>query len=218
MQNQWGVNSNRTMVLNFDKTNSKNWKSDTYVKLNSPNDAILYELHIRDITIQKEANSSFAGKYIGLVEQRTKSHQNMSTAIEHIKELGITHVHLLPAFDQYSIDETNLEKAQFNWGYDPKNYNAPEGSFSTNPFDASVRIIEFKTIVKVFHDANIGVILYVVYNITGRTENSNFNLENPDYYYRFDQNGNFSDAAACGNETASEKEMMRKFMLASVKH
>jgi pullulanase len=213
-----GVNGNRAMVLNFDETNSKNWKKDTYVDLKSTNDAIIYELHIRDFTIQKEANSKFAGKYVGLIEKDSKSPLNVKTAIDHIKELGITHVHLLPTFDHYSIDETNLDKPQFNWGYDPQNYNVPEGSFATNPFDAEVRIMEFKTMVQAFHDANIGVILDVVYNHTGRTENSNFNLENPNYYYRFDKKGNFSDAAACGNETASERKMMRKFMVESVKY
>ena len=213
-----GVNGNRAMVLNFDETNPKNWQNDDFVTLKTPNDAIIYELHIRDFTIQKEANSKFAGKYLGLVEKESKNALNVSTAIDHIKELGITHVHLLPTFDHYSIDESNLEKPQFNWGYDPQNYNVPEGSFATNPFDAEVRIKEFKTMVKAFHDANIGVILDVVYNHTGRTEASNFNLENPKYYYRFDEKGNFSDAAACGNETASEREMMRKFMIESVKY
>ncbi|QOD60433.1 type I pullulanase [Polaribacter haliotis] len=213
-----GVNGNRAMILDFETTNPTNWKTDKYVNLKSPNDAIIYELHIRDITIQKGANSSFAGKYVGLVELGTKSNQNVATAIDHIKELGITHVHLLPTFDNYSIDETNLDKPQFNWGYDPQNYNVPEGSFATNPFDAEIRIKEFKTMVKAFHDANIGVILDVVYNHTGRTENSNFNLENPNYYYRFNKDGSFSDAAACGNETASERKMMRKFILESVKY
>jgi len=213
-----GVNGNRAMVLNFDETNPNDWKNDSFVTLKSPNDAVIYELHIRDFTIQKEANSKFAGKYLGLVEKDSESPLNVSTAINHIKELGITHVHLLPTFDHYSIDETNLKKPQFNWGYDPQNYNVPEGSFATNPFDAEVRIQEFKTMVQAFHDANIGVILDVVYNHTGRTESSNFNLENPNYYYRFDKNGNFSDAAACGNETASERKMMRKFMIESVKY
>ena len=213
-----GVNGNRAMVLDFEATNPTNWKNDKYVDLKSPNDAIIYELHIRDITIQKEANSSYSGKYLGLVEKGTKSSENVATAIDHIKEMGITHVHLLPTFDHYSIDETNLDKPQFNWGYDPKNYNVPEGSYSTNPFDASVRIKEFKMMVKAFHDAGIGVILDVVYNHTGKTETSNFNLENPEYYYRFKKDGSYSDAAACGNETASERTMMRKFMIESVKY
>ena len=213
-----GVNGDRAMVLDFSTTNPDGWENDNYVSLKSPNDAIIYELHIRDLTIQPEANSSYPGKYLGLVESGTKSNQNVATAIDHIKEMGITHVHLLPTFDHYSIDETKLNEPQFNWGYDPKNYNVPEGSFSTNPFDAEVRIKEFKTMVKAFHDAGIGVILDVVYNHTGRTENSNFNLENPEYYYRFRDNGSYSDAAACGNETASERKMMRKFMIESVKY
>ena len=138
------------MVLDFETTNPKGWENDNYIELKSPNDAVIYELHIRDITIQKKANSTYPGKYLGLVEAGTKSPQNVTTAIDHIKEMGITHVHLLPTFDHYSIDETKLDTPQFNWGYDPQNYNAPEGSYSTNPFDASVRIKEFKTIKRNF--------------------------------------------------------------------
>ena len=213
-----GVNGNRAMVLNTTKTNPTNWEQDKYVQLNSPNYAIIYELHIRNITIQKEANSSYPGKYLGLIEKSVKSSQNVPTAIDHIKRLGITHVHLLPTFDQYSIDETHLETPQFNWGYDPQNYNVPEGSFSTNPFKAEVRITEFKTMIKAFHDAEIGVILDVVYNHTGKTEASNFNLENPGYYYRFNEDGSYSNASGCGNETSSERKMTQKFIVESVKH
>ncbi|WP_166386611.1 type I pullulanase [Polaribacter sp. 11A2H] len=213
-----GVNGNRAMVFNADETNPRNWNKDTYVELNVPNSAIIYELHIRNITIQKEANSSYPGKYLGLVEKGVKSTQNVPTAIDHIKRLGITHVHLLPTFDQYSIDETHLETPQFNWGYDPQNYNVPEGSFSTNPFKAEVRIKEFKTMVQAFHDAGIGVVLDVVYNHTGVKETSNFNLENPGYYYRFNNDGSYSNASGCGNETSSERKMTQKFMLESVKY
>jgi pullulanase len=213
-----GVNGNRAMVLNTNNTNPNNWKQDKFVDLKSTNDAVIYELHIRNITIQKEANSSYPGKYLGLIEEGVKSNQNVPTAIDHIKRLGITHVHLLPTFDQYSIDENHLETPQFNWGYDPQNYNVPEGSFSTNPFKAEVRNTEFKTMVKAFHDANIGVILDVVYNHTGKTENSNFNLENPNYYYRFNEDGSYSNASGCGNETSSERKMTQKFMLESVKY
>ncbi|WP_299059722.1 type I pullulanase [uncultured Polaribacter sp.] len=213
-----GVNGNRAMVLNFDETNPENWSNDNFITLKSPNDAIIYELHIRDFTFQKEANSKFAGKYLGLVEKDTKSNLNINTAINHIKELDITHVHLLPCFDYYSIDESNLEKPQYNWGYDPQNYNVPEGSYATNPFDAAIRIKEFKMMIKAFHDANIGIVLDVAYNHTGKTESSNFNLENPNYYYRFDDKGNFSDASDCGNEIASERKMTRKFIVESVKY
>jgi len=202
----------------MDKTNPERWNEDKYVSLTSPNSAIIYELHIRNITIQTEANSKYPGKYLGLIETGVKSTKNVPTAIDHIKKLGITHVHILPTFDQYSIDETHLETPQFNWGYDPQNYNVPEGSFSTNPFKAEVRIPEFKTMVKAFHDAGIGVILDVVYNHTGVIENSNFNLENPGYYYRFNNDGSYSNASGCGNETSSERKMTRKFILESVKY
>ncbi|QVY65272.1 type I pullulanase [Polaribacter sp. Q13] len=213
-----GVNGNRAMVFNAENTNPKNWEQDTYVQLDVANNAIIYELHIRNITIQKEANSSYPGKYLGLIEKGVKSTQNVPTAIDHIIRLGITHVHLLPTFDQYSIDETDLGTPQFNWGYDPQNYNVPEGSFSTNPFKAEVRIKEFKTMVQAFHDAGIGVVLDVVYNHTGVKETSNFNLENPGYYYRFNEDGSYSNASGCGNETASERKMTQKFMIESVKY
>ncbi len=213
-----GVNGKRAMVLDLESTNPYGWETDKGPELKYPNEAIIYELHIRDLTIHPDAGSSYPGKYLGLIEKGTKSTQNVSTAIDHMKELGITHVHLLPTYDHYSIDETNLDKPQFNWGYDPQNYNVPEGSFSTNPFDAEVRITEFKQMIKTFHDNGIGVILDVVYNHTGRTEKSNFNLENPDYYYRFREDGSYSDAAACGNETSSDRPMTQKFILESVKY
>lgn len=213
-----GVNGKRAMVLDFDSTNPVNWASDKGPELNYPNEAIIYELHIRDMTIHPESGSSLPGTYLGLVEEGTKGPGGIATGIDHLKELGVNYVHLLPTFDHYAINERRLDSAQFNWGYDPQNYNVPEGSFSSNPFDAEVRIKEFKQMVQAFHDNDIGVILDVVYNHTGRTENSNFNLENPDYYYRFREDGSYSDAAACGNETASEKEMMRKYIVESVSY
>jgi pullulanase len=211
-----GVNGQRAMVLDLNSTNPKGWETDKGPAISHPNQAVIYELHIRDLTIHPQSGSSFPGKYLGLVEQGTKGPNDVATAIDHLKELGITHVHLLPTYDHYSIDETNLDRPQFNWGYDPQNYNVPEGSFSTNPFDAEVRIKEFKQMVQAFHNHGIGVILDVVYNHTGRTENSNFNLENPKYYYRFREDGSFSDAAACGNETSSDRPMTRKFIIESV--
>ena len=204
------------MVLDLESTNPDNWNIDKGPTLKYPNEAIIYELHIRDMTVHPQSGSSAPGKYLGLVEEGTKGPSGIATGMDHLKEMGITHVHLLPAFDHYSIDETTLETPQFNWGYDPQNYNVPEGSFSSNPFEAEVRVKEFKTMVKSFHENGIGVILDVVYNHTGKFDNSNFNLEAPNYYYRFRKDGNLSDAAACGNETASEKDMMRKFILESV--
>ncbi len=211
-----GVNGERAMVIDLANTNPNGWAVDRGPTLNLPNEAIIYELHIRDMSIHPESGITHKGKYLGLAETGTKGPNKVSTGLDHIKELGITHVHLLPAFDHYSINETKLDSAQFNWGYDPKNYNVPEGSYSTNPYKAEVRIKEFKQMVKAFHDEGLGVILDVVYNHTGITENSNFNLEVPGYYYRHREDGSYSDAAACGNETASERAMMRKFIVESV--
>lgn len=211
-----GVNGNRAMILDMESTNPNHWQYDTSPTLKKPNEAVIYELHIRDMTIHPQSGSKLPGKYLGLVETGTKGPNEISTGIDHLKELGITHVHLLPTFDHYSIDETNLDAPQFNWGYDPKNYNVPEGSFSTDPFNAEVRIKEFKQMVKTFHNNGIGVIIDVVYNHTGKTEESNFNQEVPGYYYRHWEDGSYSDAAACGNETASERAMMRKFIIESV--
>ncbi|SDR89367.1 pullulanase [Maribacter dokdonensis] len=210
-----GVNGNRAMVINMESTNPIGWHNDRSPLLKQPNEAIIYELHVRDMTIHPQSGSFYPGKYLGLTEKGTTGNNNVSTGIDHLKELGITHVHLLPTFDHYAIDETNLNTPQFNWGYDPNNYNVPEGSFSTDPFNAEVRIREFKQMIKAFHDNGIGVIMDVVYNHTGRTDTSNFNLEVPGYYYRHWQDGSYSDAAACGNETASERSMMRKFMIES---
>ncbi|WP_089262296.1 type I pullulanase [Maribacter sedimenticola] len=212
-----GVNGKRAMILDIKTTNPKNWELDQGPKLNHPNEAIIYEMHLRDLTILAQSGVTNRGTYTGATEIGTKNPQNRSTGLDHIKELGVTHVHLLPTFDHYSIDESQLDKPQYNWGYDPNNYNVPEGSFSTDPYRGEVRIAEFKQMVKNFHDQNIGVIMDVVYNHTGKTTTSNFNLEVPDYYYRQWQDGTYADAAACGNETASERAMMRKFMLASIK-
>ncbi len=213
-----GVNGQRAMVLDFDITDPEGWEEDHGPQLNSPNDAIIYEMHVRDMTIHPESGSSLPGKFTGFVEEGTKGPGGVSTGIDHLVELGITHVHLLPSFDHYSIKENQLDSPQFNWGYDPQNYNVPEGSFSTNPHEAEVRIREFKEMVMKLHEKGIGVILDVVYNHTGRTDNSNFNLEAPGYYYRFREDGSYSDAAACGNETASERAMVRKFILESVSY
>ncbi|WP_324025609.1 type I pullulanase [Maribacter sp. BPC-D8] len=213
-----GVNGNRAMVLDMETTNPNGWQKDTSPTLSTYNEAIIYELHVRDMTIHSQSGSSLPGTYLGLVEADTKGPTGVATGIDHLKELGITHVHLLPTLDHYAIDETNLDTPQFNWGYDPNNYNAPEGSFSTDPFNAEVRIKEFKQMVKTFHDNGIGVILDVAYNHTGKTEESNFNQEVPGYYYRHWEDGSYSDAAACGNETASERAMMRKFIIESILH
>lgn len=211
-----GVNGNRAMVIDMAKTDPEGWSTDKGPQINKPNEAIIYELHVRDMTIHPSSGCVNPGKFIGLVEPGTKSPEGLATGLDHIKELGITHVHLLPSFDHYAIEETKLHEPQYNWGYDPQNYNVPEGSYSTDPYAADARIREFKEMVKGFHGQGIGVILDVVYNHTGITENANFNLEAPGYYYRQWEDGEWSDASACGNETASERPMMRKFIKESV--
>lgn len=213
-----GVNGQRSMIVDLDETDPAGWDDDQRPALANYNDIIIYELHIRDMTIHPSSGSSYPGKYAGLVEEGTKSPKGLTTGIDHIKELGVTHVHLLPTFDHRSIDETRLNEPQYNWGYDPLNYNVPEGSFSSNPYDGRVRITEFKEMVQQFHKNGIRVILDVVYNHTGQTEDSNFNQLVPMYYYRQNADGGFSDASACGNETASEREMMRKYILESVQY
>lgn len=213
-----GVNGKRAMILDMSETNPEGWPTHKKPELNAHNDIVLYELHVRDLTIHPNSGSSFPGKYLGLIESGTINSQGLSTGLDHMKELGITHVHLLPSFDYRSVDENRLEDPQFNWGYDPENYNVPDGSYSSDPFNAAARIREFKEMVMKLHENGIRVIMDVVYNHTGKTENSNFNLEVPGYYYRFNEDGSYSDASGCGNETASERPMMRKYIIESCKY
>ncbi len=211
-----GVNGHRGMVVDLNKTNPKNWEDDQKPALNNINDIILYELHVRDISSHNSSGITDKGKFTGLVEEGTKSPDGLFTGLDHIKDLGVTHVHILPAFDFHSVDEAGDLDSQFNWGYDPVNYNAPEGSYASDPYNGEVRIQEFKQMVQGFHKAGIRVIMDVVYNHTGPGENSTFNQLVPDYYYRQWEDGKWSNASACGNETASDRAMMRKFMIESV--
>jgi pullulanase len=210
-----GVNGHRGMIVNLDATNPLNWSFDKHPELKKPTDAIILEVHIRDASIHPNSGILHKGKFLGLTETGTKSSAGLPTGLDYFKTLGVTHVHLLPSFDFKSLDES-LNTPAYNWGYDPKNYNVPEGYYATNPFDGKVRINEFKKLVQSFHQHNIGVILDVVYNHTGDTENSLFNQLVPDYYYRKNTDGGFSNASGCGNEMASEKPMLRKFMIESL--
>jgi pullulanase len=214
-----GVNGKKAMVVDLKETNPPGggWENDKSPALKNPTDAIIYELHIRDATIAANSGIKNKGKFLGLTETGTTNTEGLSTGLDHIKELGVTHIHLLPCFDFNSVDETKPD-AKYNWGYDPLNYNVPEGSYSTNPYDGITRIKEFKQLIKTFHENGLGVILDVVYNHTALTENSNFNQLVPGYYYRQAKDGKFSNATACGNETASERPMMRKFILESMKY
>ena len=211
-----GVNGKRAMVVDLKETNPAGWEKDKSPVFKNKTDAILYELQVRDASIAANSGIKNKGKYLGLTETGTKNTEGLSTGLDHIKELGVTHVHLLPCFDFYSIDESKPDKPQYNWGYDPLNYNVPDGSFSTDPYDGITRIKEFKQMVQAFHQNGLRVIMDVVYNHTRLTEDSYFNQLVPGYYYRQTKDGKFSNATACGNETASERYMMRKFMLESV--
>lgn len=217
-----GANGKRAQVIDIQATNPKGWASDKSPKFSGKaTDAILYELHIRDATIDASSGVKNKGKYLGLTEKKTTYTEGgvkVPTALEHIKQLGVTHVHLLPTFDYASIDETQLDKAQYNWGYDPQNYNVPDGSYSTNPHDGGVRINEFKQMVQAMHKSGLRVVMDVVYNHTFNGENSPFHQIAPYYYHRFRADGTWSDASACGNETASEKPMMRKYLIESLKY
>ena len=217
-----GVNGNRAMVIDLDSTNPEGWENDVKPEFVDATDAIIYELHIRDFTIDSSSGASMEvqGKYNGVWESGTTLFGNgdIKTGVDHLKELGITHLHLLPTFDHRSIDETKLDKAQYNWGYDPQNYNTPEGSYSSDPYSAEVRVEEFKKMVMELHKAGIRVVMDVVYNHTGATADSHLNLAVPDYYYRQNEDGGFSNGSGCGNELASERSMVRKMMVDSVKY
>ncbi len=213
-----GTNGLRAQVVDMTTTNPEGWDNDHRPELKSYNDIVIYELHVRDLSIHPNSGIQNKGKYLGLTEKGTLSPEGLPTGLDHIKDLGVTHVHLLPVYDFLSIDETKLEENKFNWGYDPQNYNVPEGSYSTNPADGATRIREFKQMVKALHDAGIRVIMDVVYNHTGATELSVFNQLVPGYYYRQREDGSFSDASGCGNETASDRPMMRKLIVESVKY
>lgn len=211
-----GVNGLRAQVVDLQQTNPPGWESDQRPPLASPNDIIIYELHVRDVSMDESSGIQQKGKFLGLTETGTTNPDGLATGLDHLVEMGITHLHLLPSFDYRSIDETQLEQNTFNWGYDPQHYNVPEGSYSTDPYDGAVRIREFKEMVQALHRRGIRVVMDVVYNHTGYTETSNLNQLVPGYYYRQDSLGNFSNASACGNETASERPMMRKLILESV--
>ena len=202
-----GVNGKRGAIIDMAATNPEGWESDRALGY-APTDFIVYESHNRDFSVSRK-EARYPGKFMALTEP---------WAIEHLKSLGITAIHLLPSFDYASVDEEHLDRPQFNWGYDPLNYNVPEGSYSTNPFKPEVRVKEFKQMVKVLHDAGIAVILDVVYNHTMDIHNSNFQRTNPDVFYRKNDKGEYSDGSGCGNETASENPLMRQYMIESFKY
>lgn len=213
-----GVNGKRAAIIDFAKTNPEGWGDDRGPQVQSITDAVIYEMHHRDFSMHHNSGIVNKGKFVAMLEEGTLSLNDQPTGIDHLKELGITHVHILPSFDYMSVDETQLPSNIYNWGYDPINYNVPDGSYSTNPADPYCRIREMKEMIMALHEAGIGVIMDVVYNHTGITEGSNFELTAPGYYYRQRPDGTYSDASACGNETASDRPQMRNFIVNSVKY
>lgn len=204
-----GVNGARGAVIDMASTNPQGWEADRRPATKSPADLVVYEMHHRDFSIDASSGLQHKGKFLALTE---------SGAIAHLKELGVNAIHILPSFDYASVDESHLERPQYNWGYDPLNYNVPEGSYSTDPYTPAVRIREFKQMVQALHKAGIRVILDVVYNHTFDLKGSNFERTYPGYYYRYKADGTPSDGSGCGNETASEQPLMRRFMIESVKY
>lgn len=213
-----GANGKRAAVIDFSTTDPEGWKQDKGPKVDNFSDVIVYEMHHRDFSMSPTSGIANKGKFLALTEKGTTSPEGEKTGIDHLKELGVTHVHILPSYDYNSVDETNLQKNTYNWGYDPQNYNAPEGGYSTNPSDPATRVSEMKKMVKSLHDAGIGVIMDVVYNHTAENDGSNFELTAPGYYHRHRDNGSYSDASGCGNETASDRQQMRDFIVNSVKY
>lgn len=213
-----GVNGRRSMVCDMESTNPEGWEADRHVFVKRSTDAIIWEVHVGDFSGDASSGVSEAhrGKYLAFTEEGTtlNGEGKFTTCLDYLKELGVTHVHLNPIYDFDSVDEAHPEKGEYNWGYDPSNYNVPEGSYSTNPFDGNCRIREFKQMVQALHNAGIGVIMDVVYNHTSSTD-SCFNRTVPDYYYR-KYDGRFLNSSGCGNVFASEKKMAREFIVNSI--
>lgn len=212
-----GVNGDRGAILDLGKTDPKGWREDK-PPLEHPLDAIIYELHLRDLSIHSASGVAHKGKYLGLAEAGTRGPGGILTGLDHIVDLGVTHVQLLPFYDYSteSVDETRLDEPHFNWGYDPKNYNAPEGSYATDPYVPGLRIQELKTMIQALHDHGLRVIMDVVYNHVYDGFRVNFTKLVPGYYLRYKQDGTLSNGSGCGNDVASEHFMMSRFIVESV--
>ena len=213
-----GVNGQRSMVIDMESTNPPGWEEDT-----DPNahlafsDAFLYELHVRDLSMHRSSRIKHKGKFLGIIETGTKTKGGNPTGLDHMKALGITHLHLLPVFD-YGFTDESRRNPQYNWGYDPVNFNVPEGSYASDPFNGAVRVKEMKQMVKGLHDNGISVVMDVVYNHVYEAGDFCFNKIVPGYFSRIDANGVYSNGSCCGNDTASERSMVRKYIVDSVKY
>ncbi len=215
-----GVNGKRAMVVDLDTTDPEGWENDAHIFVDSQSEAIVWEVVIRDFSASETSGVSEAnrGKYLAFTEQGTtlNGEGNVATCVDYLKQMGVTHVQINPMYDFATVNESGDLSTQYNWGYDPENYNVPEGSYSSNPYDGNVRINECKQMIQALHEAGIGVIMDVVYNHTYHKDMSNFQQLVPNYYYRFNEYGNWSGGTGCGNDTASERAMFRKFMIDSV--
>lgn len=213
-----GVNGNRAMILDMCSLNPDGWDTDTDPHAGiSITDAVIYELHVRDVSMHRSSHIRSKGTFAGVTETGTKTHGGTPTGLDHIKSMGITHLHLLPVFDFGYTDESR-RKPQFNWGYDPVNFNVPEGSYSTDPFNGAQRVREMKQMVKDLHDNGISVVMDVVYNHVYDAQHFCFNQIVPGYFSRTLPDGTLSDGSCCGNDTASERSMVRKYIIDSVKY
>ena len=214
-----GVNGLRAMVTDLTQTDPAGWENDRNPQpVNSPVDAVIYELHIRDLSMDPASGIRNQGKFLGLTEQGTRTPKGEPTGLDHIRSMGVTHVQLLPVYDFGSVDESRPELNQYNWGYDPVNYNVPEGSYATDAQNGAVRIRELKQTVKALHDAGLGVVMDVVYNHVYDRDRFCFNRIVPGYFSRTNAYGQYSQGSGCGNDTASERSMVRKYIVDSVKY
>ena len=215
-----GVNGNRGMIVDLSETNPEGWSKDSFNRVSSINDAIVWEVSVRDFSASSSSGITPAnrGKFLAFTEEGTtlNGSGDISTGIDYLKSLGVNYVQINPFYDFASIDESKPLDDQYNWGYDPKNYNVPEGSYSSNPYDGRVRITECKQMIESLHKAGIGVVMDVVYNHTYENENSFLNMTVPYYYYRMNEDGSWSNGSGCGNDIATERTMVRKYIIDSV--
>ncbi|WEK54717.1 MAG: type I pullulanase [Candidatus Cohnella colombiensis] len=210
------INGDRGVILDLARTNPEGWDAQNRPKVNEAVDAIIYELHVRDLSIAANSGIQNKGKFLGLTETGTKGPDGKATGLDYMKELGVTHIQLLPIFDYNSVDESKLDQPSYNWGYDPKNYNAPEGSYSTDPNNPVARVNELKQAIQALHNNGLEVIMDVVYNHMHAVDPSNLNKLVPGYYFRYDNDGKLSNGSGVGNDTASERSMVRKLIVDSV--
>jgi len=213
-----GVNGHRAMVLDLRSTDPEGWENDRDPNAEkSITDAVIYELHVRDLSSDASSGIENRGKFLGVIEEGTHTPDGIPTGLDHIKSMGVTHLHLLPSYDYGSVDEAHPEREQFNWGYDPVNYNVPEGSYATDPYHGEVRVKEMKQMIQGLHKAGISVVLDVVYNHVYEGETFCFNRIVPEYFSRT-HDGHYSNGSGCGNDTASERSMVHKYIVDSVKY